>query len=157
MSQLSPRTGKPQLQLKNGIGRPPKRSLGNINDPVACALDEADLNAAPNAIGNRLREPNVDPLVVSWCAERLDPASPRAARFIMVPPAKRRDLKRNFARGRMIDEKLRALGYYDGKKVLNRVLNSIAKKRGTSRSTARRHWVSYCEFKNKKRGLIRTQ
>ena len=156
-NMLSSRTGgKPHLQLKKKRGRPSKPSSEIINDPLAWALDEADLNI----IGNHLREPNVDPRAVIWCAEKLDPASLNNSRFILVQTGKRRGrpLSRpDLTRGRMIDEKLRALGYYDGKKVLNRVLNFIVKKCGTSRSTARRDWVSYCELENKKRGPIRTQ
>jgi hypothetical protein len=103
-------------------------------------------------IGNHFRETNVDPRAIDWCAERLDPASSNDSHFILMQNEKRRGRPQNppnLTLGEMIDKKFRELGGYDGKKVLNRVLNYFSK-RGISRSTGRRAWKQYVETRRKK-------
>ena len=157
---LDPRAGDaPLLQLKNGPGRPPRRLFRRsalISDPVALAMDGSDLTF----IAGHLRDPsNVDPRIIEWLAARLNPSTRNEPRFILTrtrrPRGRPLSHHKRLELGRMVDEKFRQLGGYDGKRVLNMTLLFFSKPTACprfSRSTARRDWKYYLEHKSKKGG-----
>ena len=156
---LDPRASDaPLLQLKNRPGRPPRRLFQRsaiISDPVALAMHDSDLTF----IAGHLRDPsNVDPRIIEWLAARLNPSTRNEPRFIVKtrrPKGRPSSHHKKLELGRMVDEKFRQLGGYDGKRVLNRTLLSFSKPTACprfSRSTARRDWKYYLEHKSKKGG-----
>ena len=92
------------------------------------------------------------PLIRCSRFEAIDTSDPRAPRR---PKGRPSSHHKKLELGRMVDEKFRQLGGYEGKPVLNKTLLSFSKKTSCprfSRSTARRYWKYYLEHKSKKGG-----
>ena len=152
---LDPRAGDaPLLQLKNGPGRPPRRLFQRsaiISDPVALAMHNSDLTF----IAGRLRDlSNGDPRIIEWLAVRLNPSTRNEPRFVLTrtrrPLGRPLSHHKRLERGRLVDEKIRRLGGYDGKRVGNMTFLSFSRLTdGFSRSTARRDRIYYLEHKSK--------
>jgi hypothetical protein len=152
-------SGEPLLQLKKRPGRPRARlfrSLAIIGDPVALAMDDANLTY----IAAHLRGPSKPDLrILDWLVARLKPPTRNDPHFIVRktrrPRGRPLSRHRTIELGRMVDEKYRKLGGYNGKKVLNRVLLSFSRSSASprvSRSTARRAWKYFLEGENKEMG-----
>jgi hypothetical protein len=157
---LDPRANNaPFLQLKKRPGRPPRRLFrpsATISDPVERAMHDSD----PTFIAGHIRDPaNVDPRIIKWLAARLNPSSRNEPHFVLTrtrrPRGRPLSHHKKLELGRMVDEKYRQLGGYDGKPVLNRALKFFSKPTSCPRvspSTARRAWKYFLENKSQTGG-----
>ena len=157
---LDPQAGDaPFLQLKNRPGRPRRRLVrpsATMGDPVDRAMDDSDLTF----IAGHLRDPsNVDPRIIGFLTARLNPPSRNEPHFVLTRTRRARGRPLNYHKklelGRLVDKKIRQLGGYDGKRVLNRAFNSFSKPTAYprfSRSTARRLWEYFLENKSQTGG-----
>ena len=156
---LDPRASDAPLQLKNKPGRPPRRSF-RASATISDAVDRAMHNSDLTFIAGHIRDPsNVDARIIEWLAARLNPSTRKEPRFIVTRTGRRKgrpsDHHKKLELGRLVDKKIRQLGGYDGKRVLNRAFNSFSKPTAYprfSRSTARRLWEYFLENKSQTGG-----